>query len=51
MNTVLESGLEVQFFEATINLAPMGVLIILDNQYIIWIFLTSLVLFESNFLQ
>ena len=51
LDIVTESGFVLQFFEAAINLAPIDVLCILDDQYIIKSDLSSSVKFRSNFLQ
>ena len=51
LDVVSESGFVLEFFEAKTNLAPMGVLCILGNQYLIWSVLSSSAMFRSNILQ
>ena len=45
------SGLALQIFQATINLVPMDVIDILNNQYTIGSVSSSSVTFRSNSLQ
>ena len=51
LDIVSEKRFLLQAFEATINLAPMGVLCSLSNQYKIGSSLSSSVMFRSNFLN
>ena len=46
LDNVSESGFVLQFCETTINLAPVGVLCILGNQYLIGGNLSSSVMFS-----
>ena len=51
LDVVSESGFMLQQFEATLNLAPMDVLCILGNQYIIGSNLWGTAMFRSNVLR